>query len=299
MMIQSMRSGASVQSGERMACVGCHDQRQSTPPAAASLVSLALRRGPSRLSGWHGPAREFSFMAEVQPVFSKYCVGCHDYGKKPGKKLNLAADRTLTFNTAYTELWRKGYIACVGGGPAEVRPAFSWGSHASKLIREIRKPRVPEHKDLRLGAEEMDRLVTWVDLNGVYYPTYASAYPDSLTGRIPLTNAQLGRLSQLTSTPFSDQRSFDSNKGPEVSFDRPELSPCLAGLAAHDPRRQEALAIIQSGKDALSARPRGDELAGFVPSEADLRREAKYAERREIESRNREAIRHGQKTYDP
>ena len=132
-----------------------------------------------------------------------------------------------------------------------------------------------------------------------YNPTYASAYPDSLTGRVPLTNAELGRLSQLTGVPFSDQRSFASNQGPEVSFDRPELSSCTARLAANDPRRQEALAIIQSGKESLARRPRGDELAGFIPSETDLRREAKYAQRRQVELQNRAAIRDGRKTYDP
>ena len=29
------------------------------------------------------------------------CVSCHDYGKEAGKNLNLAPDRTLTFNTAF------------------------------------------------------------------------------------------------------------------------------------------------------------------------------------------------------
>ena len=144
----------------------------------------------------------------------------------------------------------------------------------------------------------MERVVTWVDLNGVYYPTYASAYPDSLTGRIPLTNAQLDRLSQLTGMPFASQRSYDSNQGPGVSFDRPEMSPCLDRLPAGNARRPEALAIIRSGKDALARRPRGDELAGFTPSETDQRRETKYAQRREIELRNRQAIRRGERVYD-
>ena len=140
MMVQSMRSGISLQSGERMSCVGCHEDRRPSVPSRAMPISLAMRRKPSELRGWHGPAREFSFMAEVQPVLTKHCVHCHDYGKAAGKKLNLAPDRTLAFNTAYMELWRGGYTACVGAGPAEVRQAYSWGSHASKLIRELRNP---------------------------------------------------------------------------------------------------------------------------------------------------------------
>jgi hypothetical protein len=187
----------------------------------------------------------------------------------------------------------------VGGGPAEIQEAYSWGSHASKLTREIRDPRVPEHKDLHLTAEELDRIMTWVDMNGVYYPTYASAYPESLTGRIPLSNAQLTQLSQLTGVPFASQRSFNANQESEITFDRPELSPCLSRLDPKDSRYQEALTILQAGKAMLASRPRGDELAGFVPCEADQHREAKYAQRREIEAHNREAIRDGRTEYDP
>ena len=89
-----------------------------------------------------------------------------------------------------------------------------------------------------------------------------------------------------------------TNPGQDVSFDRPELSPCLAGLDPKDARCKETLAIIQAGKERLTRRPRGDELSGFVPSEADQRREIKYAQRRQIELENRDAIVHGRKAYD-
>ena len=79
---------------------------------------LATRRPPSRLNGWHGEARLFGYLAEVQPVFTRHCVGCHDYGKKGAAKLILSPDRTIPFNTSYTELWRKGYVRADG----KVRP---------------------------------------------------------------------------------------------------------------------------------------------------------------------------------
>jgi hypothetical protein len=299
MMVQSMRSGTSVHAGEVGACVGCHDERRGAASSTTGALALALRRGPGNIQPWHGPPREFSFMAEVQPVYTKNCVSCHDYGKEDGKKLNLAPDRTLTFNTAYAELWRKGYIKCVGAGPAEIQDAYSWGSHASRLVQVLRTPNYPGHENVRLTAEELDRIITWVDLNGVYYPTYMSAYPDSLTGRVPLDNAQLGRLAQLTGWNFGNQRSFQASPGLDVSFERPELSPCLAHLGNSDPKREEALAILRAGKENLAKRPRGDDMAGFVPCKADLRREQKYADRRDVERRNREAIRKGDKLYDP
>jgi hypothetical protein len=260
-------------------------------------VPLALRRPPSKPESWRGPPREFSFMAEVQPVFTRQCVACHDYGKEAGKKLNLAPDRTLTFNTAYSELWRKGYLACVGAGPAEIQRAYAWGSHASRMVAELRNPRVAEHKDLKLSAEDLDRIITWIDLNGVYYPTYACAYPNSLTGRIPLAPSQLGRLGQLTGVPFADQRSCGSNRGPEVSFERPELSPCLSRLSPDGLQYREALAIIRAGGEMLARHPRAD-MPGFIASAPDQSRELKYAARRQIELENREAIRTGRKVYD-
>jgi len=293
MMVQSMRSGTMVQSGERAGCIGCHDERR-TAPSASRGQPLALRRTPSPIEPWYGPPREFSFMAEVQPVFNKHCLRCHDFGKEGAKKLVLAPDRDLTFNTAYNELWRKGYTGAVGGGPAEIQQARSWGSHASKLVQILRKG----HNDVKLSPEEFDRIVTWVDLNAPYYPTYMSAYPNNFTGRCPLDDPQLQRLSALTGLPFAKMNSFSSNPGPQVSFDRPELSPCLRKFQdKNNPQYKEALAIIEAGREMLARHPRED-MEGFQPCEDDQKREQKYLARREIEASNREAIRQGKKVYD-
>ena len=299
MMIQSMRSGVSVQSGEYRGCGGCHESRLASQPGApaAQAAGAALRRTPSQLENKLGPVREFGFMEEVQPIFTRRCVSCHDYGKKAGKKLNLALDRTLTFNTAYVELWRKGYTGCVGAGPAEVQQAYSWGSHASRLIKELRHPSVPEHKGLTLSAEELGRIVTWIDLNGVYYSTYAAAYPDSPTGRSPLDDGQVRRLEALTETPLLDRQNYASNAGPELSFERPELSPCLEKLEKNGAAYQEALAIIRTGKERLEKCPRAD-MPGFRPCETDVRREEKYERRQQVEQRVRDAIRKGERVYD-
>jgi len=308
MMIQSMRSGTVLQPGETTGCVGCHENRLTAPPPLDNETPLAMKRPPSKLDGWYGPPRLFGFTAEVQPVFDKYCVECHDYGKPAAEKLNLAGDRTLIFNTAYHELWRKKYLKCVGGGPAEIQPAYAWGSHASKLVAVLRDANFPGHETLRIDKEALDRIVTWTDLNGVYYADYACAYPDSRTGRSPLDAGQLARLSQLTGVNFGGLMNYGRNPGPLVVFGRPELSPCLAKFddAKFDDAKfddngdaayQEALSIIQAGKAMLAQRPRAD-MRGFVPCEKDLSREQKYAARRRIEHRDREAIRLGNKVYD-
>jgi hypothetical protein len=348
MMVQSMRSGAMVQSGERTGCVGCHEPRDLAPPpaspvqnryglgqvrnrsgvgsralaqplafptqnhyglgqvrngselgAAAVLAGAgtpdAMRRAPSKLEGWFGEPRLFSYLAEVQPVFDRHCVPCHDFGKPGAAKVVLAGDRDEVFNAAYNELWRKRYVSVVGAGPAQTQQAYSWGSHASRLVEVIRSG----HQGVTLDRESFDRIVTWIDLNAPYYPTYASAYPDNLAGRCPLDNGQLARLTELTGVPFAQLADHAANRGPQLSFDRPELSPCLAPLREkNDSKHAEALAIIQAGKELLARRPRGDTLDGFVACQADQRREAKYAKRLAEEARSREAIRQGQRAFD-
>jgi len=173
----------------------------------------------------------------------------------------------------------------VGAGPPAIQQAYSWGSHASKLTQVLTAAR--PHHDVKLTPEELGRIVTWVDLNAPYYPSYASAYPKNCFGRSPLNNVQIDRLKQLgVATGNID-----------LSFDRPEISPGLANLPITDARYGEALAIIRAGQAALTQNPNPDS-PGFVPCETDRLREQKYELRAGIELRNRAAIRDGHKVHD-
>jgi hypothetical protein len=294
MMVQSMRSGAFLQGGERTGCAGCHEDRLSAPPAGALGTPLALRRPPRRLDAWRGEPRTFGYTAEVQPVLDRHCVRCHDYGKRAGGKLNLSGDRDLTFSASYMELWRKGYVKAVGAGPAEIQEAGSWGARVSKLIEVVRRG----HRKVRLTEEDLDRLITWIDLNAPYYAEYTCAHPGNPTGRSPLDGEQVRRLTELTGIPFADLGSFSMSRGPLVSFDRPELSPCLDVLKdTGDPRCAEALAIIRAGAEELARRPEADR-PGFKPCAVDAAREARARERGRIEAETRAALRRGEARPD-
>jgi hypothetical protein len=299
MMIHSMRSGVVFQSGETVSCVGCHDDRLSSPASRAVPPALALRRPPSTLRGWHGPPRLFSYMAEVQPVWDRRCVSCHDFGTPAGAALNLAGDRDLFFNASYEALhqrWNRpdGYLETVGAGPAAIQQAGAWGSRASPLVATLRKG----HHDVHLTADEWDRVVTWIDLNAPYYPSYASAYPDNSVGRNPLDPREMGRLETLTGSDLDRFGNWETNRGPVVSFDRPEMSPCLKGMNRGSEGYKLALAILRAGQQRLKDRPRGD-TTDFTPCAGARRREEKYRDRQELEQRNRAAIRAGTKVYDP
>ncbi|MDZ7616693.1 MAG: pentapeptide repeat-containing protein, partial [Patescibacteria group bacterium] len=84
-------------------------------------------------------------------------------------------------------------------------------------------------------------------------------------GRSPIDGTDLSRLASLTGVPLDAPNTGAELIGSQVSFTRPELSPCLAGLPDNDPRRQEALAIIQKGSRNLRSRPREDMSACETP----------------------------------
>lgn len=300
-MIASMRSGTMVQPGENFGCVGCHDNRLSAPVWQKPVS--ALKRPASKLDGWHGPARTFCYMTEVQPVWDKHCVDCHDFGKKAGDVLVLAPDKELVFNASYVELFKNwsyenAFINTLGLGTAPIIPAYAAGSHQSKLIQVLANG----HHGVSLSDAEMDRIITWIDIGGPYYAEYGSANPDNVAGRAPLSVDQVRRLEELTSVSILSGRGQHGypnflNYDLWISFDRPELSPILNDMENDSPSYHEALTIIREGQQALIANPDAD-LPGFVLSDEHQVREARYKMLLEREYLRRQAIEEGQKIYD-
>ena len=290
-MIQSMRSGTIIQSGETQGCVGCHEDRVDTPPVSVTGLK-ALARPADKMGQGYGAGRLFNYLEQVQPVFDKHCVSCHDFDKPDGELVNLAGDKEFVFNASYVDLWRKNFINAAGAGRAEIYQAKSLGSHASSLTAYL-----DGHEDVKLSASEKLRVHTWMDLNAVYYPTYDFAYAHNRTGRSPLANPEVQRLEELTGIDFKPCFSHRSHPGAQVSFDRPEKSPCLKDLTKGTPEYDEALAIIRLGAENLRKTPRAD-MPGFVPAPEHLQRTAHYERFARAEAEFRKAIRDGRKLYD-
>jgi hypothetical protein len=284
-MVQSMRSGTIVRPGETVGCVGCHENRRGS--VSSTPTAMAMHRPPDSLEPWYGPERNFGYLAEVQPVFDKHCVRCHDYGQEAGQKLNLAGDLGLPFNTSYVELRKKKYVQVPGAGPTLTLLPRSWGSSVSPLAEVVLnghgKPEIDQ--DIKLDVESRDRILTWIDINAPYYPEYASAYGDNRFGRSPLNDAQMAELRRLTGSE-------------DVNFTRPALSVCLQHFASvSDPARLAALGIIEEGQRMLATRPRAD-MPGFsLVSEREIRQQAKYDALQQAERRVRQAIVRGEKEY--
>ena len=187
----------------------------------------------------------------------------------------------------------KKQISCIGAGRAEIQEAYSWASNKSRLISILEQG----HQETSLSKDEMETLCTWIDLNGVYYPEYESAYPDNPAGRSPISAEELNKLGKICAVDFSKLNGFTRTLGPQISFERPALSPCLASLKAGSKKYLEALDIIQKGQKQLELQARAD-MNDFVPCKEHQVQLEKYQQQKMIEEENNRALAEGRLIYD-
>ncbi len=297
-MIQSMRSGFSAVNGEIVSCSGCHESRNSTPPAAMQKKSIALTKPPSEISPGPLSGRPFSFARDIQPIFDKHCLECHDFDGEGEDSILLCGDKGLVFNKSYLDIFYKNVISAIGAGGDDVVQANSWGARKSLLISMVEEG----HGDTDISRGDVEALALWIDLNAPYYPTDDCSYPDNPSGRTPLTVSELKRLFELCSkkSPLASysEMVINAKMYPReiVSFDRPERSEILKG-AKTEPEREEALKIIQKGAERLKRNPRAD-MKDFKPTKIALERISKAKKLEEFERRAREAESRGERIPD-
>ena len=100
-----MRSFVTLQPGETVGCVGCHEPRDSTSDLSArSPVPQALTRPPSLIEPIDGVADVPDFPRDMQPLLDKHCVSCHSPDRPEGG-VNLSGDHGPVYSLAYYELF--------------------------------------------------------------------------------------------------------------------------------------------------------------------------------------------------
>lgn len=293
-MIQSMRSGVSLMPGEINGCVGCHEDRLSIPMPIPKRP-IALTKKPVELEKFMDKDPfKFSFMEHIQPILDRRCVKCHDFDKKDRKKLVLAKDMNTFFNAAYINLHVNKAVSLIGGGPADIQQAYSWGSHASRLTQIIDN----SHFGAKLTTKEKEWLYAWMDLNGVYYPVYESAFDNTLSGRSPLTYAEIDCLAELTGVNIRGLNTHSRKLQAQISFDRPEESPILDGIRNDKSKYDIAVALIELGAERLKKTPRGDIESKLVPCERHAAMLEKYNVKVADIKASNESIANGEKYYE-
>ena len=184
--INTMRTWATLMPGETMSCVGCHDNQQEAP--ANTGRSIALSDGIKPLKPFYGPARGFSYLKEIQPIFDRKCVDCHQEKKAISLKSTPRSHRPEKrqwaesyLNLLQADPARKGalqanvdgkYIKWLGSQSEPTsQPAYLRGAANSPLIELLEKG----HYKVQMSQEEMDKISAWIDL----YVPYSGTYPEA------------------------------------------------------------------------------------------------------------------------
>ncbi len=172
MAVQTMRSLTYVQPGEHSSCVGCHEYRTTAPGSHA--VTLAAQRPPSPITPGPDGSRPFSYAILVQPILDKHCVRCHD-ATKPENKVDLTGGPAGEFSVSYQALAPRVPFSEWKGTPKDnsepqAQPG-TFGARASSLMALLEKG----HEDVSLSPDEIERLVTWMDTNALFYGTFSPA----------------------------------------------------------------------------------------------------------------------------
>jgi len=128
---------------------------------------------PSEQTITAGPdgSRPFSYPILVQPVLDKHCVECHGGDKTEGGIVLTGAPvgtytascNALAPLVPYSE-WKSTPAA---NSEPMTRPNL-FGARASKLMALL----LEGHEDVTLDEEDMERLITWVDTNALFYGTF-------------------------------------------------------------------------------------------------------------------------------
>ena len=105
--IQRMCSVVQLQPGGRRSCVGCHERADRVPSGRFAGPVKALKRSPSTPSRQPGEAearRLFDYERDIQPIWERRCVGCHNDTEAAKGKLDLTGTRTALYCASYENL---------------------------------------------------------------------------------------------------------------------------------------------------------------------------------------------------
>lgn len=174
MAVKRMQSFTSVQPGEVLSCVGCHEHRSQTPRAEFH-ETLALRKPAARIEPIPDVPKVIDFPRDVQPVLNALCTDCHGYeqtargGPRAGR-LILAGDRGPMFSQSYYMLTIARLFADGRNQPKSNYDPRALGSSASRLLTMLDG----SHHEVRATPQQKKILRLWIESAAAYPGTYAA-----------------------------------------------------------------------------------------------------------------------------
>jgi len=172
--MKKMQSFVTVQPGEVLSCVGCHEPRTMAPPSLNQPSLLAVSRPPSKIEPIPDVPQIIDFRRHVQPVLDRHCVECHGRERSDGN-LRIDAARSVTSHgsgrvlSSYVELVKRLGEIADGRNAHGNRAPRTMGSSAAKLMQRIDG----SHYDVKVSPREHKLIRLWLDSGAVANGTYA------------------------------------------------------------------------------------------------------------------------------
>ncbi|MHC4228389.1 MAG: HzsA-related protein [Planctomycetota bacterium] len=167
--VKRMQSFLTVMPGETTSCVGCHEHRTQTPENRNIRTLAALKRKPSKVTPIPGIPDVFEFPRDIQPIFDKHCLDCHDYDNYAGEVI-LTGDRGPMFSHSYYTLtYRREFVDGRDNPESNLAPR-SIGAAASPLMKRLDG----QHYDVKLPAAEVKMIRYWIEAGAPYPGTYGA-----------------------------------------------------------------------------------------------------------------------------
>ncbi len=166
--VKRMHSFTTLQPGETMGCVGCHEPRTSTPLSARPRPAASGRQ-PDRITPIAGIPDVPDFPRDVQPILDAHCSRCHNPSLLRAG-LDLTGDRTPLFSQSYWALTQRGLYSDGRNAMRSNYPPRTIGSSASKLLGMLDG----RHHGVRPSPLQRDTLRLWIDAGAPFAGTYGA-----------------------------------------------------------------------------------------------------------------------------
>jgi hypothetical protein len=217
--IQSMRSWATLHNGEHFSCIGCHESkleagvqgttaRKSAIAFSKKVQKIKLSNGEQhpllkRLESqsWldsvenylgvnaprsidaNAPVDGFSFVQEIQPIFDKHCVCCHNASQLGKSKISLTGELAKPETVKLIgegqvdpkRVYTQSYVTITTSGNPDVNPWMNWLKprsrkvmlppyHAGACKSKIMNYLEPAHYGVKLTENDKRTFACWLDL---------------------------------------------------------------------------------------------------------------------------------------
>ena len=183
--VKRMQSFTCVMPGEVFSCVGCHEERKSTPqPLRGAGMPTAFKRPPSRIEPVAGIPDIFDFPRDIQPILDKYCVKCHNPKKRSGKVV-LTGDRGPIFSHSYFMLTTMRQFADGRNQPKSNYAPYKLGAAASPLMDKL----AGNHHAKKASEAELRMVRYWIEAGAPYPGTYGALGTGAIGGYFKNTRA--------------------------------------------------------------------------------------------------------------